>query len=141
MEIVSTFLGAHTVPAEFRGKPDGREKYIALVIEQMLPEVVNAGLAEFCDVFCDRGAFTHGESRRILSEGKQHGLTPRIHAEQLTHTGATRLGVELGAASCDHLEQVNAGDIRALAGSERWRLCCRDAIFIWGGRLTLRHGN
>lgn len=118
VEIVSTFLGAHTVPAEFRGKPDGREKYIALVIEQMLPEVVNAGLAEFCDVFCDRGAFTHGESRRILSEGKQHGLTPRIHAEQLTHTGATRLGVELGAASCDHLEQVNAGDIRALAGSE-----------------------
>jgi len=79
---------------------------------------VNEGLAEFCDVFCDRGAFTRDESRRILSEGKLHGLVPRLHAEQLSRTGATQLAVELGAASCDHLEQVNAADIGALAKSQ-----------------------
>lgn len=118
VEIVSTFLGAHTVPAEFRGKPDGAARYIDLLTEQMLPEVVNEGLAEFCDVFCDRGAFTLAEARRVLTEGKLHGLTPRVHAEQLSHTGATRLGVELGAASCDHLEQVNATDVCALSKSD-----------------------
>jgi imidazolonepropionase len=117
LEIVSTFLGAHTVPAEFRGGRDGAERYIKLLVEQLLPEVANEGLAEFCDVFCDRGAFTREESKRVLSAGKLHGLVPRIHAEQLSHTGAARLAVELEAASCDHLEQVNAGDIRALANS------------------------
>ena len=118
LEIVSTFLGAHIVPVEFRGKPNGPERYVALLLEQMLPEVVNEGLAEFCDVFCDRGAFTREQSRQVLSEGKQLGLVPRVHAEQLSRTGATQLGVELGAASCDHLEQVNAADIRALAKSQ-----------------------
>ena len=117
LEIVSTFLGAHVVPAEFRGKPNGARQYIALLLEHMLPEVVNEGLAEFCDVFCDRGAFTRAEARRILSEAKDLGLAPRLHAEQLTRTGATQLGVELGAASCDHLERVDASDIRALAKS------------------------
>jgi imidazolonepropionase len=118
VEIVSTFLGAHVVPAEFRGKLDGAERYIELLLEQMLPEIVNEGLAEFCDVFCDRGAFTQGQARRILREGKEHGLTPRLHAEQLSRTGAAQLAVELGAASCDHLEQVNGADIRALGQSE-----------------------
>lgn len=117
LEIVSTFLGAHTVPAEFRGLPDGAERYINLLVELLLPEVVNDRLAEFCDVFCDRGAFTREEAKRVLTEGKLHGLAPRMHAEQLSHTGATRLAVELQAASCDHLEQVNAADIRALAKS------------------------
>ncbi len=117
LEIVSTFLGAHVVPQEFCGVPDGTQRYIDLLIGQMLPEVVNEGLAEFCDVFCDRGAFTLAEARRILSEAKNHGLVPRLHAEQLSRTGAAQLGVELGAASCDHLEQVNAADVRALAKS------------------------
>jgi len=117
LEIVSTFLGAHTVPAEFRSLSDGRERYIKLLVEKLLPEVVNERLAEFCDVFCDHGAFTREESERVLSEGKRHGLVPRVHAEQLSHTGATRLAVELEAASCDHLEQVNAGEIRTLAKS------------------------
>ncbi len=117
LEIVSTFLGAHTVPAEFRGRPGGTQLYVKLLIEQLLPEVVNGRLAEFCDVFCDRGAFTRQESMQVLSEGKLHGLTPRVHAEQLSHTGATQLAVQLEAASCDHLEHVNAADIRALAKS------------------------
>ena len=117
MEIVSTFLGAHVVAPEFRSQPNGAERYLELLLEHMLPEVVNRGLAEFCDVFCERGAFTREQSRRILSEAKLHGLQPRIHAEQLSRTGASQMAVELGAASCDHLEQVNAEDIRALGKS------------------------
>src|SRR5207342_1710161 len=83
LEIVSTFLGAHVVPAEYRGTPDGAERYVQLLTDQLLPDVVNDGLAEFCDAFCDRGTFTRAQSKRILSEGKQHGLVPRLHAEQL----------------------------------------------------------
>ncbi|HXM98644.1 MAG TPA: imidazolonepropionase [Candidatus Dormibacteraeota bacterium] len=118
VEIVSTFLGAHVVPLEFRNKAGGAEKYISLLLEQMIPEVVNEQLAEFCDVFCDRGAFTLAQAKRILSEGELHGLAPRLHAEQLSRTGATQLAVELQAASCDHLEQINKADIRALSKSD-----------------------
>jgi len=117
IEIVSTFLGAHVTPAEYRSRSNGAARYVDLVVDHMLPEIVNEHLAEFCDVFCDRGAFTRGQARRVLSEAKLHGLTPRLHAEQLTRTGATRLAVELGAASCDHLEQINRADILALAKS------------------------
>jgi imidazolonepropionase len=117
LEIVSTFLGAHVVPAEYRGSPDGAESYVELLAEQLLPEVVNEGLAEFCDAFCDRGAFTRSQSKRILSKGQQHGLVPRLHAEQLSRTGAAQLAVELEAASCDHLEHINSSDIRRLAES------------------------
>jgi imidazolonepropionase len=69
-------------------------------------------------VFCDRGAFTRKQAKHLLQAGASHGLTPRLHAEQLSRAGATQLGVELGAASCDHLERVNAGDIRTLAKSK-----------------------
>ena len=117
LDIVSTFLGAHVVPEEFRRKADGAERYTTMVIEKMLPEVAGQNLAEFCDVFCDRGAFTRLEAKRILVEGKRHGLVPRLHAEQLSRKRAAQLGVELGAASCDHLEQINSSDITALAGS------------------------
>jgi imidazolonepropionase len=117
IEIASTFLGAHVVPVEFRGKSDGANQYLSLLEDLVLPEITSSGLAEYCDVFCDRGAFTRTQARRILATGAQRGLKPRLHAEQLTHTGATALGVELGAASCDHLERINSGDIRALANS------------------------
>jgi imidazolonepropionase len=118
LEIVSTFLGAHVVPAEFRGKPDGAEQYIELLTEKLIPEVTSTELAEFCDVFCDRGAFSRRQSNQILRAGRKRGLLPRIHAEQLTHTGATQLGVKLGAASCDHLERLNKADIQILARSK-----------------------
>jgi len=118
VEIVSTFLGAHVVPAEFRGKPNGAERYVSLLVDTLIPEVVAQKLAEFCDVFCDRGAFARAQARRILLAGTKLGLTPKIHAEQLTRTGATQLAVELGAASCDHLERVNKADIRGLAHSK-----------------------
>jgi imidazolonepropionase len=117
LEIVSTFLGSHVVPAEFRTKRDGAELYLALLMEKLLPEVVVGDLAEYCDVFCDRGAFTVGQSKRLLTKAKEHGLRPRLHAEQLSRSGATQLAVELEAASCDHLEQVNEADIRALGKS------------------------
>lgn len=118
LSIVSTFLGAHVVPAEFRNSPSGPESYIKLLTEKLIPEVAGQRLAEFCDVFCDRGAFTRQQSQRILEAAKSHGLAPRLHAEQLSRTGATQLAVHLGAASCDHLEQVNASDIAALAKSK-----------------------
>ena len=117
LDIVSTFLGAHVVPSEFRNKANGAERYISLLIDTLMPEVVGKQLAEFCDVFCDRGAFTRAQAERILVAGKQLGLTPKIHAEQLTRTGATQLAIKLHAASCDHLEHVNKTDIRALARS------------------------
>ncbi len=117
IEIVSTFLGAHVLPAEYRGKAGGVQQYVALLTERLIPEVAAGKLAEFCDVFCDRGAFSRKDSKVILEAGKKNGLFPRIHAEQLTRTGATQLAVQLGAASCDHLEQVSKADVRALAKS------------------------
>jgi imidazolonepropionase len=118
IEIASTFLGAHTVPAEYRNNANGTERYINLLTETVIPEIGEARLAEFCDVFCDRGAFTVEQSKRILQAGRQWGMSPRLHAEQLSRTGATQLAVELGAVSCDHLEHVNRADIRALAKSK-----------------------
>jgi imidazolonepropionase len=88
-----------------------------LLIHKVIPVVAAEG-AEFCDVFCDRGAFTVAQARRILTAARVCGLAPRIHAEQIAHTGAARLAVELHAASADHLEKVNAADIRALAASD-----------------------
>jgi imidazolonepropionase len=111
LDIHATFLGAHVVPAEFR-RP---EAYVNLLVERWIPTVAMAGLAEFCDVFCDRGAFTVAQSRKILAAGRAGGLVPRIHAEQLANTGAARLAIELQAASADHLEKVNAADIRSLS--------------------------
>jgi len=111
LDIHATFLGAHVVPSEFKRRP---EAYVDLLTRRWIPTVATAGLAEFCDVFCDRGAFTVDQSRRILMAGRAGGLVPRIHAEQLAHTGAVRLAIELQAASADHLEKINASDIRAL---------------------------
>jgi imidazolonepropionase len=118
LEIVSTFLGAHAVPEEYRGKTGGAERYIKLIEENLLPEIGESQLAEFCDVFCDRGAFSVEQSKRVLQAGRQWGLAPRLHAEQLSRTGATRLAILMRAASCDHLEQVNKSDIQALGKSE-----------------------
>ena len=117
LEIVSTFLGAHVVPTEYRGTPGGPQRYVSMLIHRLIPEVAERKLAEFCDVFCDRGAFSRTQSEQVLEAGERHGLAPRIHAEQLTRTGAAQLGMQLGAASCDHLEQVNHADIRALGKS------------------------
>jgi imidazolonepropionase len=111
LDIHSTFLGAHIVPREFRGRD---EAYVQTLARRWIPAIATAGLAEFCDVFCDKGAFTVALARKILQAGRACGLVPRIHAEQLSHTGGARLAIELQAASADHLEKVDAEDIRAL---------------------------
>jgi imidazolonepropionase len=112
VDIASTFLGAHVVPPEYRKRPDA---YVELLVRRWIPTVATAGLAEFCDVFCDRGAFTVAQARKILAAGRACGLVPRIHAEQLAHTGAARLAIEMQAASADHLEKIDVRDIRALS--------------------------
>jgi len=101
------------VPAE-AGSPD---EYVGLVVEEMLPAVVAAGAAEFCDVFCDRGFFSLEATERILIAAAAGGLGIRMHADQLTRSGGTELAVRLGATSADHLEQVDAAGVAALAGS------------------------
>jgi imidazolonepropionase len=118
LEIVSTFLGAHVVPEEYRGKASGAERYIQLIEQNLLPGIGEKRLAEFCDVFCDRGAFSVEQSKRVLQAGRQWGLAPRMHAEQLSRTGAARLAILMRAASCDHLEKVNKSDIQALGKSD-----------------------
>jgi imidazolonepropionase len=118
LDIVSTFLGAHVIPAEFRTQKSGVKDYVCLLIDTLIPEIAAQALAEFCDVFCERGAFTLAQSKQILEAGKRYGLRPRIHAEQLSRTGGTQLAVKLGAASCDHLEKINRADIGALAKSK-----------------------
>ncbi|MBZ5693981.1 MAG: imidazolonepropionase [Acidobacteriia bacterium] len=112
LDIALTFLGAHVVPPEFRRRPDA---FVDLLVKRWIPTVATAGLAEFCDVFCDRGAFTVAQARRILLAARACGLVPRIHAEQLARTGAARLAIEVQAASADHLEKIDSSDIRALS--------------------------
>jgi imidazolonepropionase len=112
IDIITTFLGAHTVPREYR---EDREAYIRLVIETMIPAVAAERLAEFCDVFCDEGVFTLEESRRILTAGRNAGLTPRLHADQLAATGGAELAAELKAASADHLEHASDRGLRMMA--------------------------
>jgi imidazolonepropionase len=114
LDIVPTFLGAHIVPPEFRKRP---EAFIDLLVRTWIPAVATAGLAAFCDVFCDRGAFTVRQARRILLAARACGLVPRIHAEQFARTGAAQLALEVEAASADHLDRVSRGDIRTLAAS------------------------
>jgi imidazolonepropionase len=117
VEIVPTFLGAHVIPPEYRAHKHGAEEYIARVCKDMLPAVAREKLAQFCDVFVDRGSFTVDQARRIFAAARAVGLAPRLHAEQLSRTGAARLAIEAGAASADHLEHVDSSDIRALAKS------------------------
>lgn len=112
IEIVGTYLGAHTIPAEFA---DNREGYLDLVCsDELMGAVVDEGVAEFCDVFTERTAFTIDESRRVLLAGKERGLIPRLHADQITQIGASRLAAEVGAMSADHLETIDDGGIEAM---------------------------
>ncbi len=112
IEIIPTFLGAHTIPKEFR---NNRETYINLLLEEMIPEVARERLAEFCDVFCEEKAFSIEESRKILETGKRFGLKPKIHADQLTPGGGAELAAEVGAFSADHLEYISEKGIKMLA--------------------------
>jgi imidazolonepropionase len=109
LEIVPTFLGAHAVPREL--SPD---EYLDVVVTEMLPRVTAEKLAEFCDVFCERGYFDIDQSRKILSAAKKGGLGLRGHVDQLTNSGGARLMAEIGATTADHLEQTDEQGIAAL---------------------------
>jgi imidazolonepropionase len=113
VRIMRTFLGAHAVPPETGAAAD----YARLVADEMIPAVTANRLAEFCDVFCDRGFFSLADAELILSAAAGHDLGIRLHAEQLTRTGATELGVRLGAVSVDHLEQLDGAGVAALAAA------------------------
>ena len=118
-DLVPTFIGAHAIPAEYKGREDA---YVDLVIEEMLPEVrsrkLEVGDQIFCDVFCEDGAFTVAQSRRILERAKEMGFGLKIHADEFVGLGGTRLAVELGAASADHLVYTPDEDIAALGQGE-----------------------
>ena len=112
VEIVPTFLGAHTLPKEFRNV---RTRYIDLLTKEMIPRVAEERLAEFCDVFCEERAFTLEEAKKILETGKDYGLRPKIHADQLSPGGGAELAAEVGAFSADHLEHVSQEGIKKMA--------------------------
>lgn len=110
MDLVSTFLGAHAVPPGYQ--PD---EYVETVITEMLPKT--AGLAQFCDVFCEKGVFTVRQAREILEAGKQYGLVPKIHADEIVNTGGASLAARLGAISADHLLRSSDAGLHAMASS------------------------
>ena len=111
LRYVPTFLGAHSVPPEYRAR---RDEYISLIVDEMLPQVSQQKLAEFCDVFCEENVFTTDESWKILSAARCHGLGLRMHADQLSLSGGAKLAAELGTVTADHLEHTDAEGIRAL---------------------------
>jgi imidazolonepropionase len=110
VELIPTFLGAHSVPPEYRASS---EHYVQLIVE-MLPRVCSEKLAEFCDIFCERGYFNIEQSRRILTSAKKLGLGLRAHVDQLTNSGGAKLAAELGATTADHLEKTDEQGIAAL---------------------------
>ncbi|MFU8812375.1 MAG: imidazolonepropionase [Balneolaceae bacterium] len=112
VHLVSTFLGAHTIPPEFKNR---RQAYISLVIDEMIPAVAENNLALFCDIFVEDSAFTVDESRTIFEAGKTHGLIPKLHADQLSPGGGAELAAEVGAISADHLEQISDSGIEQMA--------------------------
>ena len=114
LRYVPTFLGAHSVPPEYRAR---RDEYVSLIIDEMLPQIARQKLAEYCDVFCEDKVFTTDESWKILSAARCHGLGLRMHADQLSLFGGAKLAAELGTTTADHLEQTDAAGIAALKGA------------------------
>ena len=112
VDIVSTFLGAHAVPPEYKGDPDG---YVDFLISAVLPDVASAKLAEFCDVFCEKGVFSVEQSRRLLKAANLLGLKAKLHADEITPLGGAELAAELGALSADHLLYASDQGLAAMA--------------------------
>jgi len=129
IELIPTFLGAHEVPPEFR---DDRGAYLDLLTEEMIPAVAESGLARFCDVFMEPGVFDRAESDRILRAGLEHGMLPKLHADELEGSGGAELAADLGAASADHLGDISAAGIRALAASETVATLLPTTLFFLG---------
>ncbi len=127
LTIKATFLGAHAVPEEYKGRQD---EYVDLIINEMIP-VVSAGyMADFIDVFCDRGFFTPEQTERILMAGIKHGMKPKIHANELDYSGGIQVGVKYDALSVDHLEYTGDEEIDALLGTETMPTLLPGAAFF-----------
>jgi imidazolonepropionase len=114
IDLVPTFMGAHEIPVDYRSR---RQEYVSLVIGEMLPRVVEEGLAEWCDVFCEQGVFTPEESAAVLTAGRTLGLQPRIHADEFAPSGGSLVAAEVGARSADHLLFVDERGVAALAAA------------------------
>jgi len=127
--IKSTFLGAHAVPAEYKGKQDD---YVNIVINEMIPQVASEDLADYIDVFCDKGFFTVAQTDRILMAGLKYGLRPKIHANELDYSGGIQVGVKYDALSVDHLEFTGDDEIKALKNSETMPTLLPGAAFFLG---------
>lgn len=127
LTIKSTFLGAHAVPADFRGR---QQEYVDLVINEMIPQVAAEELADYIDVFCDKGFFTVEDTERILMAGIKYGLKPKIHANELDFSGGIQTGVKYGALSVDHLEFTGDAEINALLGSDTMPTVLPGAAFF-----------
>jgi len=115
VELVATYLGAHAVPAEFRGWTGGTEAYVAQVIGEQLPAVAGQGIARFCDVFCEKGVFDTAQTARIFDAATGYGLRLRVHADELMTSGGAELAAELGCVSADHLAAPSPAGVAALA--------------------------
>ncbi len=129
LTIKSTFLGAHAVPAEYRSN---QGEYVDLVINEMIPMVAAEELADYIDVFCDRGFFTVVDTDRILLAGMKYGLRPKIHANELDYSGGIQIGVKYNALSVDHLEYTGDEEIQALLNSETMPTVLPGAAFFLG---------
>ena len=112
-DVVSTFLGAHAIPPEYKGST---QSYINLIVDDMIPKVSEKGLAEFCDVFCERGVFSLEQTRRILVAGKNYGLKPKVHADEMSMLGGAELAADVGAVSAEHLLFSSVEGIKSMAG-------------------------
>jgi imidazolonepropionase len=132
LKIMATFLGAHAVPAEYRGR---QKEYVDLVINGMIPLVAAEKLADYIDVFCDKDFFTVEETDRILNAGVKNGLRPKIHANELDYSGGVQVGVKYNALSVDHLEFTGYAEIEALMGTETMPTILPGAAFF----LNMQH--
>ena len=134
VDIVPTFLGAHAIPPEFQ---NSSINYVNLVIEEMLPKVAEKGLAEFCDVFCEKGVFSLEQTKRILVAGKNHGLKPKVHADEMSLLGGAELAADIGATSADHLLFSSDEGIKAMADKSVVAVLLPAAAFsLMGGRYA-----
>jgi imidazolonepropionase len=127
--IKATFLGAHAIPMAYQAR---REAYIQLIVEEMLPQVAGEGLADYCDVFCDKGFFTPEETDQILQAGWKYGLKPKIHANELGITGGVQVGVANRAISVDHLEHTSDIEIELLKNSDTLPTLLPSCAFFLG---------
>mgnify|MGYP002624652305 CR=1 FL=1 len=127
LTIKATLLGAHGIPMEYRGRQD---KFVDLVVSEMIPQAAAEGLADFVDVFCDQGFFTVEDTDRMLEAGAKYGLRAKIHANELAYSGGIQCAVRHNALSCDHLEYTGDAEIESLKGSETMPTVLPGAAFF-----------